>query len=102
MLDRHQIDTRAWEGPASVIERMAQACRLLLERVPASRTLLGLGVAAPSPIDPKRGVVYQAPNLQGWCDVPLRDELQSRLGIRTLVGNDANLAALGEWRFGAG
>jgi glucokinase len=46
-------------------------------------------------------VVYQAPNLHGWTDIPLRDELAARLDLPVLAGNDANFAALGEWKFGA-
>ncbi len=60
-----------------------------------------LVVAAPSPVNP-HGVVLEAPNIPGWVNFPLKDELQKRFEVPIAIGNDANLAALGEWKFGAG
>ncbi|MGE9527723.1 ROK family protein, partial [Escherichia coli] len=42
------------------------------------------------------------PNLPGWERVPLRQRLQEALDLPTFLENDANAAALGEYRFGAG
>lgn len=60
-----------------------------------------LVVAAPSPVNPQ-GVILEAPNIPGWVNFPLKVELQKRFDVPIAVGNDANLAALGEWKFGAG
>ena len=46
------------------------------------------------------GKVIFSPNLPGWHDVPLIDAVEQRFGIPACLGNDANLAALGEWCFG--
>ncbi len=62
--------------------------------------LLGIGVGVPALIDLDSGVVLFAPNLE-WRDVPLRDMLAESLPLPILVDNDANLAALGEYYFGA-
>ena len=87
-------------GPEAVLAAMAEAIRgLLPDPVPPD---LCVGVAAPGPLDPHAGVVLSAPNLPGWIDVPLRGWLQDALGVPVRIGNDANLAALGEWRYGAG
>jgi glucokinase len=59
-------------------------------------------VAVPGPVNPRTGVVGLAPNLPGWRDVPIRDLLTARLGRPVAIGNDLNVAALGEWRYGAG
>ncbi|MBI3321365.1 MAG: ROK family protein [Candidatus Omnitrophica bacterium] len=64
--------------------------------------LCGVGVGAPGPIDPRRGIVHSLVNVPGWREVPLGRQLARRLKCRCLVDNDANLVALGEWRFGAG
>jgi glucokinase len=50
----------------------------------------------------RTGVVFDPPNLAGWRDVPLGELLRDELGIPVYVGNDANLAAVGERAFGAG
>ncbi|RJQ34412.1 ROK family protein [Candidatus Parcubacteria bacterium] len=48
------------------------------------------------------GVVYKAPNLPGWDGAKLAAELSQTLGVSVSVHNDADLAALGEARYGAG
>jgi glucokinase len=60
-----------------------------------------IGVAAPGPLDSNEGVVMAAPNIPGWVDLPLKKLLEERFKIPVIVGNDANLAAVGEWKYGA-
>ena len=91
--------TLAAEGPEAVVGRMIA---LIEQMTRDSGGPLRIGVGAPGPLDPGRGVVLEAPNLPGWIDFPLRDRLAGHFGCPVAVGNDANLAALGEWRFGAG
>ncbi len=95
------------QGLERVIDRMTDLVdRVLQGTHPAD--LAGVGVGAPGPLEPKSGVLFGAANLPGWNRVPLRDiltaRLESRLGraVRVVVANDANAAALGELRFGAG
>lgn len=61
----------------------------------------GAGIGCPGAIDSKAGVVNYSNNLE-WVDVPLCDELKNNLNIPFYVSNDANVAALGEYMFGAG
>ncbi len=75
---------------------------LLREIWPADGEVLGVGVACPGPLDPASGVIFAAPNIPAWRDFPLAEYLQNALGAPVRVDNDANLAALGEWRYGAG
>jgi len=96
---RVTLPTQASEGPEAVLSRIREAIRQVW---PASGQIAALGVAAPGPLDAKRGVVIFAPNLPGWENVPLRDHLADAFGVPTFVSNDANLAALGEHRYGAG
>ncbi len=60
--------------------------------------VLGIGVATPGVVD-DRGTVRTAPNL-GWTGVPLQQILAERTGAAVVVANDANAAALAEYRFG--
>ncbi len=48
------------------------------------------------------GVMRASPNIPGSVDVAVGPELTARLGRRVHVDNDGNLAALAEWRYGAG
>lgn len=93
--------TDAKGGPDAVIAQMVA----LLEQVRAETPdadIIGLGVGAPGPLDPEAGIVVDAPTLVGWRNVPLAAILSERLGCAARLENDANAAALGEWRFGAG
>ena len=91
--------TRAEEGPAAVIQRIIATIEALELDDPAT---LRMAIVAPGPLDPAQGVVFGAPNLPGWDRVPLRDLLAEHFGCPVALGNDCNLAALGEWRHGAG
>jgi glucokinase len=61
-----------------------------------------VGVSVPGPFDRDRGLLLEPPNLPGWCDIPVQQVLETSLGRPVHVENDANAAALAEWRFGAG
>lgn len=69
---------------------------------PADGTVKAIGMASPGPLDPGAGVVLAAPNIPEWRDFPLTEKLSKHFGVPTHLDNDANLAALGEWKFGAG
>jgi glucokinase len=90
-------------GPESVV---AQLVRLCTQSCSASGVALShielLVVASPGPLDTRLGIVFDPPNLLGWERVPLRDMLESALHVPTVIVNDANASALGEFHFGAG
>ena len=62
----------------------------------------GVGVGAPGPLDPFKGVLISPENLQCMHGVRLKDRLEEQLGVSVTVDNDANLAAFGEQWLGAG
>lgn len=75
---------------------------LIAELIPSSGSVRGIAVAAPGFLDPKAGLIISAVNVSGWQMLPLRQILQDRFHLPVALGNDANLAALGEWKYGAG
>ncbi len=90
--------TKAAQGPDGVIARIEQSLRKVS---PDQETVKAISVVAPGPVDPWTGVVFMAPNIPGFVDVPLRDRLHASFNVPVFIGNDANLAGLAEWRFGA-
>ncbi|MCB9184937.1 MAG: ROK family protein [Flavobacteriales bacterium] len=60
-----------------------------------------VGIGAPN-ANQLTGIIEMAPNLPWKHDVPLARMMSDRLGVPAVLGNDANAAALGEWRYGAG
>lgn len=94
-----KIPTESQAGPEHVIERLVSAIEQVM---PADREGIRVGIGSPGPLDPSTGIIFKAPNLMGWSNIPLRDKLEERLDCPVYLGNDANVAALGEWKFGAG
>jgi glucokinase len=83
-----------------MLDRLEQAIREVSPAEPAS--VAGIGIGIPGPVDPHTGMVITITNIPGWKNLPLQQIMQERLGRPVFIGNDANLAALGEWKFGAG
>ena len=61
-----------------------------------------VGIGAPGPTDPARGLLVNPPNLRGWKNVPLAALLEELIDCSVHLENDANLAGLGEFHQGAG
>jgi len=101
---RRETRPTALSGDARTdVEHMAEVGReLLVAEGQGPDSLSGAGVSAPGPIDAARGLLMKPPNLTGWGDVPIRDWLSETLGCPVRLENDANSAALAEWRYGAG
>ncbi|MEE9513374.1 MAG: ROK family protein, partial [Anaerolineales bacterium] len=96
---QNKTATLASEGPDSVITRLIQAIE---SQIPKDAVDLRIGIGVPGPLDPHSGVIISSPNLTGWTNIPLRDQLSEHFDMPVFLGNDTNVAALGEWRFGAG
>ncbi|HEY9802951.1 MAG TPA: ROK family protein [Leptolyngbyaceae cyanobacterium] len=61
-----------------------------------------IGVSFGGPVDATIGTVRLSHHVPGWENIPLKNLLEQEFGLPTIVDNDANVAALGEHRFGAG
>src|SRR6266851_256010 len=59
-----------------------------------------IGIGAAGAVDPERGVVVRAPNL-GWSNVPVARDLRKKLGPDVVLGNDVQVAIIGEHSYGA-
>lgn len=98
-----RMPTHASEGPDRVIDRLIALGRSVVAQAGVAWSdLAGVGVGCGGPLDPRSGVILGPPNLPGWVNLPLADRLHAALGLPVFVENDANAAALGEHRFGAG
>ncbi len=103
LLVHRMLDTRTEQGPDPWLERVAAACReLKAEAAVRGLSVAGMGLASPGVLDHRRGVVLSSPNLRAWEGFPLRRKLEDAVGLACVMDNDANLYALGEYRFGAG
>jgi len=95
VLDRLVVATPAADADASV-ETIATVARRLM----SGHRVAAVGVGAAGMVD-REGRMRFAPNL-AWRDEPLAERISEAVGLPALVDNDANVAAWGEFRFGAG
>lgn len=88
---------------AAVADNIAAQTLHLLDT--ARRRGLGppraIGVAVPGPLDVHTGTVMQAPHVAAWRGYPLRRKLETLIGRKVVLDNDANAWALGEYWRGA-
>ena len=68
----------------------------------AGRTIAGVGLAIAGPVDAEPGILFDPPNLPALDGVSFKARWEPLVGYPVWVGNDANLAALGEFHYGAG
>ena len=89
---------RFYKSKNDVVNAIVKQVNNLIDSVNISKTdILGLGVGAPGPLDPKKGVILDTPNLRIFKNYHITYDLTKKLRIDTFIENDANLFALGEW-----
>lgn len=98
LLIRDQCPTPSDAGPRRVFEEMVRLVRTLSPGL----TVAGVGISFGGPVDPVQGTVRTCHHLTGWEGIPLPYWTEEEFSVRTFMDNDANAAALGEYRFGAG
>ncbi|MBN2414331.1 ROK family protein [bacterium] len=101
LLEEMQIPTEADGGPAHVLDRMALLVRNLMD-AGKGRAVTGVGIGVPGQVIVDQGLLVEAPNLPCWENVYVAEEMEERLHIPAILDNDANVAALGEYSYGAG
>ena len=67
-----------------------------------SQNIKAIGIGVPSVVDIEKGIVYDVQNIPSWKEVALKQLMENRYHIQTLINNDANCFALGEKHFGKG
>jgi len=96
-VDYRKIDTVA-EGQTPIM-RVISAIK---EIWPAKHKVKGICAAVPGSVNVKTGTVLLAPNIAGWKNVEFAWIIKDEFQVPVFVNNDARLAAIGEWKKGAG
>lgn len=111
MLGRAENSSDAKAGITRTVGRIAEAATGAAANAGISMDEVGaIGIAVPGHINVPEGMVVWAPNFGEVIDsvytpykrIPMRALLEKEIGICTVMDNDANVAALGEYRYGAG
>jgi glucokinase len=102
---REKIPTMAHLGGENILNRIAEAISLVLNKVTLLKKKIkikGIGIGSPGLVDHVKGIVREPPNLPGWKEVHLKEWVEKKFKIPTYVANDANAYGVGEYVFGAG
>lgn len=97
-----KIPTESNGGSERVTANIAKLCKQLLSQTTLSVSdIQGLGIGVPGMIDSKNGEVVFSNNL-GWKHFKIASDVERLTGLTVRIANDANVAALGETKFGCG
>lgn len=96
------VPTDAHEGETAVLNRIISLIEALLEEAGVTAgEVEGIGIGSPGAMDIEKGILIQTANLP-FTDFNIVSPLKEKFGIKTYLDNDANVAALAEYTFGAG
>ena len=101
VLWRERRRTKGQEPSPKVIARAEELLRRGMAQVGEGK-LAGVGMGLAGPVDPETGIMYDPPNIPSLDGVSLKKIWDAKVDCPVLVGNDATLAALGEYRYGSG
>lgn len=92
LVDVVEIEVDVAQGPVETLARIREQWAVMAR----GRSIAGVGLALPGPVDHHRRSIVQASRMPGWNDVPVGDLLEQEAGVPAVVENDANAIALGE------
>ena len=99
IIKKGSVPTLAQRGPEPIVHDMAELCKKLVGECGLTMDdIAGAGIASPGTVNPDTGVVEYANNIK-FSDFPLVALFSKEMGMpaeKVKIGNDANLAALGE------
>jgi glucokinase len=98
---RGAVDVAA--GPEGIRRQITAAMLELLSKSGLDRSALrGVGIGFGGPVDDATHTIIKSHQIEGWDDFPLVDWISDVVGLPAVLGNDADVAGLGEALFGAG
>ncbi len=99
---QEKVPTEKEKGGKVVSANIASLCKTLMQKTNVSASeIVGIGMGSPGIIDSAKGEVIFSGNLC-WEHFAVKDEVEAQTGLPVKIANDANVAALGETKFGCG
>jgi predicted NBD/HSP70 family sugar kinase len=93
----HRTPAPTGIGPDEAVGAMAEQIEGIMARSGVARErVLGVGIAAPGPVDSPLGMLLNPPLLDGWTRVPLRESLAAATGFAVVLEKDVAAAAVAE------
>ena len=97
LLKKEKCPTDLSIKPQDMIQKLIDLADTLIDSKPDA-----IGISCGGPLDSKKGIIMNPPNLTGWDNVEIVKQIQEYYNVPTHLQNDANACALAEWKFGAG
>lgn len=95
---KKKIPTQLDISPEDMIERLIA----IADEMICGETIESIGISGGGPLDSENGIIKGPPNLPGWNDVHITEQLSRHYSVPAKLQNDANACAVAEWKFGAG
>lgn len=97
------IPTEAGRGFNATVQRIFDCIETLFTQCKlTSRQLIGIGIGCAGPVYPQTGIINNPFTLPGWSNCNIVKPFVEKFGVRVILENDADMAALGEYHLGAG
>lgn len=102
-LGRRAVSTPLAGGAEAIYAACAEVLSGVRADLPADLRdhLVAIGISSMGPVDPRRGLVVDPPNVVALRDAPLAAEMERRVGLPAYLERDTNVAALAEHWLGA-
>ncbi len=97
LLKKEKCATDSKLTPVQIIDKLIALADGILDCKPDA-----IGISCGGPLDSKKGIIMSPPNLTGWDNVKIVEQIEKHYGVPVKLQNDANACAVAEWKFGAG
>lgn len=97
LLKKEKCPTDRSITPVEMIDRLIKMADSIIDKKPEA-----IGISCGGPLDSKKGVIMNPPNLPGWDNIEIVKQIEEHYGVKAKLQNDANACAVAEWKFGAG
>lgn len=97
LLKKEKCPTDRSITPTEMIDRLIEMADSIIDKKPEA-----IGISCGGPLDSKKGVIMNPPNLPGWDNIHIVEQIEAHYEVPTKLQNDANACAVAEWKFGAG
>jgi len=99
---KNSFSTKSFDNKLKLIQGIKDSINsFILSQNLTKKSILGIGIGLPGPVDTFKGIIHFLPNIKGWKQVSLKKILEQKTKLPVFIDNDAKLMALAEHRFGS-
>ena len=101
IVEKIKIPTEEWLGPKAVIDKIVKSLKEIIKISGVNKEkIIGVGIGATGLVDSRKGMVIFSPNLDGWNNIKLKEDVEKRIGLPTFIENECRIQAIAEKKYG--